>query len=73
MVGAQLVMKRSGGAGQQQAQYQPMVRLATKRANPILVCIKRRIASQSKEVILPLYLALVQPHLEYCMLSWSPQ
>lgn len=41
--------------------------------NFILGCIKDSIASQSKEVNLPLYLALVQPHLEYCVQFWTSQ
>ncbi|KAK4805319.1 hypothetical protein QYF61_018182 [Mycteria americana] len=47
--------------------------LAAKRDHCILGCIKHSIANQSKEVDVPLYSALVQPHLEYCVQFWGPQ
>jgi len=47
--------------------------LTAQKNSHVLGCIKRSVASRSREVILPLCSALVRPHLESCIQLWSLQ
>ena len=42
------------------------------KGNQVLGMIRRNITYKDKSLIIPLYKAIVRPHLEYCIQAWSP-
>ena len=47
--------------------------LVIKKVSGILECVKSSVVNRVSKVVLPLYSALVKPHLEYCVWFWAPQ
>ena len=46
--------------------------LAAAKGNQLLGLIRRNITYMEKTLIIPLYKAIVGPHLEYCIQAWRP-
>ena len=46
--------------------------IAASKGNKILGLIRRNIRYKEKQLIVPLYKAIVRPHLEYCIQAWKP-
>ena len=47
-------------------------RIAASKGNQVLGMIRRNITYKENSLIVPLYKAIVRPHLEYCIQAWSP-
>ena len=47
-------------------------KIAASNGNQVLGIIRRSITYKEKSLIVPLYRAIVRPHLEYCIQAWSP-
>ena len=47
-------------------------RIAASKVNQVLGMIRRNVTYEDKSLIIPLYKAIVRPHLEYCIQAWSP-
>ena len=46
--------------------------IAASKGNQILGLIRRTSRYKEKQLIVPLYKAIVRPHLEYCIQAWRP-
>ena len=50
----------------------PEVARLWSKGNQVLGMIRRNITYKEKSLIIPLYKAIVRPHLEYCIQAWNP-
>ena len=46
--------------------------IASSKVYQIIGIIRRSITYKEKQLIVPLYKAIVRPHLEYCIQAWKP-
>ena len=46
--------------------------IAASKENQILGLIRRTTMYKEKQLIVPLYKAIIRPHLEYCIQTWRP-
>ena len=46
--------------------------IAASKGNQMFGLIRRNITYKDKKLIIPLYKAVVSPHLEYCIQTWRP-
>ena len=47
-------------------------RIAASKGNQVFGMLRRNITYKEKFLIIPLYKAIVRPHLEYCIQAWNP-
>ena len=47
-------------------------RIAASKGNQVIGMIRRNITYKEKSLMVPLYKAIVRPHLEYFIQAWSP-
>jgi len=73
VAGEQPRRKGPEGADQQQAQWESAACPGSQEGKPHPGCIKHSIPTWLKDVIIPLYLTYVRPHLEYGVQFWAPQ
>ena len=46
--------------------------IVASKGNQILGLIRRNITYKEKKLIIPVYKAIVRPHLDYCIQAWTP-